>query len=160
MSVYLLNPVFIHKSSFFSLPETRPLQAGPRDGHLRVRLLAGLPGRRQTAGSDGGLLLADQPGLPCGPVGVEGGAAPSACSSAAVCGVAEEDVPATSAGQAAGLQHSQAERQSGRTGTVSVDAWCVFSSMFICLRISALVLSGLVPLNRKMHEWKLDKYNY
>lgn len=42
---------------------------------------------------------------------------------------------------------------------MSVDAWCVFSSMFICLRISALVLSGLVPLNRKMHEWKLDKYN-
>lgn len=107
---------------YFSLPETGPLQTGPRDGDLRVRLLAGLPGPRQTAGSDGGLLLADQPGLPCGAVDVEGGAAPSACSSAGLRGVAEEDVPAASDGQAAGLQHPQAEGQSGRTGAVSADA--------------------------------------
>lgn len=113
--------MIIHQPDhLFSRPGSGPLQAGPGDGRLRVRLLAGLSGPRQTAGSDGGLLLADQPGLPCGVVGVEGGAAPSACSSAAVRGVAEEDVPAASAQQAAGLQHSQAERQSGRTGTVSV----------------------------------------
>lgn len=78
----------------FSLPETGPLQTGPRDGHLRVGLLAGLPGSRQTAGSDGGLLLANQPGLPRCAVGVEGGAAPAAGSSAALRGLAEEDVPA------------------------------------------------------------------
>lgn len=82
---------------YFSLPETGPFQAGPRDGHLRIGLLTGLSGLRQTAGSDGGLLLTDQPGLPRGAVGVEGGAAPSACSSAALRGLAEEDVPATSA---------------------------------------------------------------
>lgn len=103
----------------FSLPETGPLQAGPRDGRLRVRLFAGLSGTRQTAGGDGGLLLAGQPGLPRGAVGVAGGAAPSARRPAGLRGVAEEDVPAAAAGQAAGLQHSQAEGQSGRTGTVS-----------------------------------------
>lgn len=117
----LRDPVIIHPFIIFPpLPGTGPLQAGPRDGRLRVGLLAGLSGPRQTAGSDGGLLVADQPGLPCGAVGVEGGAAPSACSSAAVRGVAEDDVPAASAGQAAGLQHSQAEGQPGRAGAVSV----------------------------------------
>lgn len=51
-----------------------------------------------------------------------GGAAPPARGCAAVRGVAEDDVPAASAGRLAGLQHSQAEGQPGRKGTVSVDA--------------------------------------
>lgn len=61
---------------------------------------------------------------------MEGGAAPPASSSAELRRLAEEHVPATSAGQAPGLQHSQAERQSGRAGTVSTYTCCIFRSMF------------------------------
>lgn len=101
------------------LSETGPLQAGPGDGRLRVGLPGGLSGCRQTAGGDGGLLLAEQPGLPRGAVGVAGGAAPAAFGSAALRQLAEEHVPAAAAGQAAGLQHPQAEGQEGGEGTVS-----------------------------------------
>lgn len=95
-----------------SLPSVaRPIQVCSRNGEVRERVHAGLPWRWQTAHSDAQLHPAHQPGLPSGPVLLEGSGARGSVGAGAVRGVADGGVLQATAGELSGLQHPQTERK-------------------------------------------------